>query len=122
MKKVLIISYYWPPTGGSGVQRWVKFTKYLRRFGWEPVIYTPENPAQLSVDESLLTDIPQGVEVLRRHISEPYAIYHKFFGASDKGAGVNPLNQQKKTFKQRLVVRLRGNLFIPDPRRGWVRP
>lgn len=122
MKKVLIISYYWPPTGGSGVQRWVKFTKYLRRFGWEPVIYTPENPEQLSVDESLLTDIPQGVEVLRRHISEPYAIYHKFFGASDKGAGVNPLNQQKKTFKQRLVVRLRGNLFIPDPRRGWVRP
>ena len=122
MKKVLIISYYWPPTGGSGVQRWVKFTKYLRRFGWEPVIYTPENPEQLSVDESLLTDIPQGVEALRRHISEPYAIYHKFFGASDKGAGVNPLNQQKKTFKQRLVVRLRGNLFIPDPRRGWVRP
>ena len=122
MKKVLIISYYWPPTGGSGVQRWVKFTKYLREFGWEPVIYTPENPEQLAVDESLLEEIPAGVTVLKRHITEPYAIYHKFFGASDKGAGVNPLNQQKKTFKQRLVVGLRGNLFVPDPRAGWVGP
>ncbi len=122
MKKVLIISYYWPPTGGSGVQRWVKFAKYLDRFGWEPVVYTPENPEQLAVDESLGTELPAGLTVLRRHISEPYALYHKFFGASDKGAGVNPLNQQKKTFKQRLVVGLRGNLFVPDPRVGWVNP
>ena len=122
MKRVLIITYYWPPTGGSGVQRWVKFTKYLRRFGWEPVIYTPENPEQLAVDDTLAAEIPEGVEVLKRHICEPYAIYHKFFGANDKGAGVNPLNQQKKSFKQRLAIRLRGNLFVPDPRIGWVGP
>lgn len=122
MKKVLIISYYWPPTGGSGVQRWVKFAKYLDRFGWEPVVYTPENPERLAVDETLAAELPEGLTVIRRHISEPYAIYHKFFGASDKGAGVNPLNQQKKTFKQRLVVGLRGNLFVPDPRVGWVNP
>lgn len=122
MKKVLIITYYWPPTGGSGVQRWVKFSKYLRRFGWEPVIYTPENPERLATDESLVADLPSDLTVLRRHISEPYAIYHKFFGSSAKGAGVNPLNQQKKTFKQKLVVCLRGNLFVPDPRAGWVRP
>ena len=122
MKKVLIISYYWPPTGGSGVQRWVKFAKYLRRFGWEPVVYTPENPEQLAIDESLLSEVPADITVLKRHISEPYAIYHKFFGAGDKGAGVNPLNQQKKTLKQRLVVMLRGNLFVPDPRAGWVGP
>ena len=122
MKKVLIISYYWPPTGGSGVQRWVKFAKNLDRFGWEPVVYTPENPERLAVDETLDAELPDGLTVIRRHISEPYAIYHKFFGASDKGAGVNPLNQQKKTFKQRLVVGLRGNLFVPDPRVGWVNP
>ncbi|MBR3075706.1 MAG: glycosyltransferase family 4 protein [Bacteroidales bacterium] len=123
MKKVLIITYYWPPTGGSGVQRWVKFTKYLRRFGWEPVIYTPENPEQLAMDESLLTDIPSGITVLKSHISEPYALYRKFFGGSSaKGAGVNPLNQQKKSFKQQLAVFLRGNLFFPDPRAGWVKP
>lgn len=122
MKRVLIITYYWPPTGGSGVQRWVKFAKYLGQFGWEPVIYTPENPERLAVDESLLAELPAGLEVIRRHISEPYAIYHRFFGASDKGGGVNPLNQQKKTLKQRLVVGLRGNLFVPDPRVGWVAP
>ena len=53
MKRVLVISYYWPPTGGSGVQRWVKFAKYLPSEGWQPVIYTPENPEQLAVDASL---------------------------------------------------------------------
>lgn len=122
MKKVLIISYYWPPTGGSGVQRWVKFVKYLGQYGWEPIVYTPENPEQLATDQSLVTDIPAGTVVIKRPIREPYAIYHKFFGASDKGAGVNPLNQQKKTFKQRLVIAARGNLFVPDPRAGWIAP
>ena len=124
MKQVLVITYYWPPTGGSGVQRWVKFSKYLRRFGWEPVIYTPENPEQLATDESLQTDVPAGITVLRRKIWEPYALYRKYFGgsASSKGEGVNPLNQQKKSFKQRLAVFLRGNLFVPDPRAGWVCP
>ncbi len=124
MKKVLIITYYWPPTGGSGVQRWVKFSKYLRRFGWEPVIYTPENPEQLATDESLLKELPEDLTVLKRRILEPYALYRKLFGggAASKGEGVNPLNQQKKSFKQKLAVFLRGNLFFPDPRAGWVCP
>ena len=122
MKRVLIITYYWPPTGGSGVQRWVKFTKYLQRFGWQSIVYTPGNPEQLAVDESLLEDVSPAVTVIKRHINEPYALYRRFFKAQDKGAGVNPLNQQKKTFKQRLAVVLRGNLFVPDPRIGWVGP
>jgi len=124
MKKVLVITYYWPPTGGSGVQRWVKFSKYLRRFGWEPVIYTPKNPEQLAVDESLLKELPEDLTVLKRRIVEPYNMYRKLFGggAASKGEGVNPLNQQKKSFKQKLAVFLRGNLFFPDPRAGWVDP
>lgn len=122
MKRLLIISYYWPPTGGSGVQRWVKFTKYLTRMGWHCIVYTPSNPEQLARDESLLTDISPDVEVVKRPIREPYALYRKFFKASDKGAGVNQLNGQKKTFAQKLAVLLRGNLFVPDPRVGWVRP
>ena len=107
------------------MQRWVKFTKYLGRFGWEPVIYTPKNPEQLAIDESLLTDIPSGTTVVKRPISEPYNLYRKFFGGSsvkDKGAGVNPLNSQKKSFKQWLAIFLRGNLFVPDPRVSWVKP
>ena len=106
------------------MQRWVKFSKYLRRFGWEPVIYTPKNPEQLAVDESLLKELPGDLTVLKRKIVEPYNLYRKLFGggAASKGEGVNPLNQQKKSFKQKLAVFLRGNLFFPDPRAGWVGP
>ena len=104
MKRVLIITYYWPPTAGSGVQRWLKFSKYLSRFGWECVIYTPENPDQLAVDASLLTDIPEGLEVIKRPIREPYGFYRKVVKSSGKGAGVNQLNAQKKTLLQQLAV------------------
>ena len=123
MRRVLVITYYWPPTGGSGVQRWLKFAKYLPSVGWQPVIYTPSNPEQLAVDESLLAEIPDEVEVLKRPIREPYAIYHKLMGrGSAKGSGVNPINSQKKSWKQRLMLWIRSNLFVPDPRAGWVRP
>ena len=123
MRRVLIISYYWPPTGGSGVQRWLKFAKYLPSQGWQPVIYTPSNPEQLAVDESLVAEIPPEAEVLKQPIREPYAIYHKLMGrGSAKGAGVNPINSQKKSWKQRLMLWIRSNLFVPDPRAGWVRP
>ena len=121
-KKLLVISYYWPPTGGSGVQRWVKFCKYLTRMGWSLTVYTPENPEQLARDESLAADVPSEVEVIKRPISEPYAIYRRLFKPSGKGAGLNPLNGQRKSFAQRLAVALRGNLFVPDPRIAWVRP
>lgn len=129
MKRILIISYYWPPTGGSGVQRWVKFVKYLPQFGWKPVVYTPENPEQLAVDESLLKDIPEGTEVIKTRIIEPYGIYHFLTGGRKKDKSkaptskeVNPLNAQKKSIIQRLAVAVRGNFFIPDPRVGWVKP
>ena len=121
MKRLLIITYYWPPTGGSGVQRWVKFSKYLPERGWQPVIYTPENPEQLARDESLLADIPECAEVIKTHITEPYEIYRRLTGGK-KGAEVNPVNAQHKNWKQRLSLWIRGNCFIPDPRIGWVRP
>lgn len=124
MKKVLIITYYWPPTGGSGVQRWVKFCKYLPSEGWQPVVYTPENPEQLATDESLLKDIPSEVEVIRKKIFEPYEIYRKLTGkkGGSTGGEVNPLNSQSKSFGKKLAVWVRGNCFVPDPRAGWVKP
>ena len=121
LKRLLIITYYWPPTGGSGVQRWVKFSKYLPEFGWQPVVYTPENPEQLARDESLLKDIPACAEVIKTHISEPYEIYRRLTGGK-AGQEVNPVNAQRKSWKQRLSLWIRGNCFIPDPRVGWVRP
>lgn len=123
MKRLLIISYYWPPTGGSGVQRWVKFAKYLPQMGWQPVIYTPENPEQLVMDESLLKDIPPEAEIIKTRIREPYGIYRKLFGKGEKTAReINPVNSQKKSFSKNLALWIRGNLFIPDPRVWWVKP
>lgn len=124
MKRLLIISYYWPPTGGSGVQRWVKFAKYLPSEGWQPVIYTPENPEQLATDESLLKDIPACAEVIKTRIFEPYGVYRKLMGGGKKGAQgeVNPVNSDSKGLLKRLSLWVRGNLFIPDPRISWVRP
>ncbi len=122
MKRLLIITYYWPPTGGSGVQRWVKFSKYLPEFGWQPVVYTPENPEQLARDESLLADIPACAEVVKTHITEPYEIYRRLTGGKKGEGEVNPVNAQRKNWKQRLSLWVRGNCFVPDPRIGWVRP
>ena len=136
MKRVLVIAYYWPPSGGSGVQRWVKFAKYLPQEGWQPVVYTPENPELSAVDKTLEAEIPASVEVVRRPILEPYGLYRKLMGKSAStdmktlttgssgasGGEVTPISSGKKSWKQRLSLWIRGNLFIPDPRVGWVRP
>jgi hypothetical protein len=84
MKKVLIITYYWIPSGGSGVQRWIKFTKYLRQFGYEPVIYAPENPEYPSIDFSLSSDIPGDITVIKRPIWEPYNFYRLLTGKKNE--------------------------------------
>ncbi len=134
MKRVLIITYYWPPSGGSGVQRWVKFAKYLPKEGWQPVIYTPENPELTTIDKTLAEEIPPEAEIVKTHIFEPYGIYRKLMGkgsstdlkaltsAGSDGNEVNPVNGGKKSWKQKLSLYIRGNFFIPDPRIMWVRP
>ena len=124
MKRVLVISYYWPPSGGSGVQRWVKFSKYLPSEGWQPVIYTPENPELTTTDYSLEEEIPQEAEIIKTHIFEPYGIYRTITGSKKKESQseVNPINAQKKTLKQKISMLIRGNLFIPDPRCMWISP
>jgi len=75
--KVLIITYYWPPAGGSGVQRWLKFVKYLQNFGIEPVIYTVDKPEYALTDETLKNDIPTDIEILKRPIWEPNSLLSK---------------------------------------------
>ncbi|MDP5082109.1 MAG: glycosyl transferase family 1, partial [Winogradskyella sp.] len=68
-KKVLIITYYWPPAGGPGVQRWLKFVKYLPDFGIEPIVYCPENPNYPIIDESLVSELPEKITILKQPIS-----------------------------------------------------
>lgn len=124
MKRVLVITYYWPPSGGSGVQRWVKFSKYLRENGWEAVIYTPENPTLTAIDKTLAAEIPADTEVIRRPILEPYGIYRKLVGKKDDAITneVTPISSGRKSFKERVSLYVRGNLFIPDPRIWWIGP
>ncbi len=122
MRRVLIISYYWPPSGGSGVQRWVKFAKYLPELGWEPVVYTPSNPEAPARDESLLAEV-DGVEVIRTRIFEPYGLYAKLFRREKAAAPkVNTVDAGKRSLAGRIAMWLRGNLFIPDPKCLWVGP
>lgn len=124
MKKVLVITYYWPPSGGSGVQRWLKMQKYLAEFGWLPVIYTADNAEYPVEDASLQADVRPDTVVLRKNITEPYSFYKKFLGLKKSNkikAGF--ITEKKKTgWKENLSIWIRGNFFIPDARCWWIRP
>jgi glycosyltransferase involved in cell wall biosynthesis len=124
MKKALIITYYWPPSGGAGVQRWLKFVKYLRDFGWEPVVFCPENPEYPELDNSLGKDVPPGLEVIKIPIWEPYLAYKKVIGQKkeDKINAAFLSEKKKNKILENLSVWIRGNFFIPDARKFWIRP
>ena len=128
MKKVLIVAYYWPPAGGGGVQRWLKFVKYLRTYGWEPIVYAPENADYPLMDESLVQEIPPEVEVIRQPIWEVRKAYQKLSGASSgspqkgKVDEIFYMDPKERSWKQNLSLWIRGNVFIPDARVSWVKP
>ena len=121
--KVLIVTYYWPPAGGPGVQRWLKFVKYLPDFGIEPIVYIPENPTYPLIDNGLSKDIRQDITILKRPITEPYAWASMFSKGNTKkiSSGIIP-NKKKQSALQRVMLWVRGNLFIPDARVLWVKP
>ncbi len=122
MKKVLIITYYWPPAGGPGVQRWVKFVKYLRDFGIEPIIYTPENPTYPILDPHIAADIPEDLTLLKTKIFEPYALASLFSKEKTQKISAGIIPTKKPSLLDKLLLWVRGNLFIPDARVLWVRP
>lgn len=121
-KKILIITYYWPPAGGPGVQRWLKFAKYLPEFGWKPIIYTPENPSYPLLDESLMKDIPEDLEILRTKIWEPYQLAEKLNKSNKKFKAGQFDVGKNQSWKSKLSIWVRGNFFIPDARVFWVKP
>ncbi|NGY38119.1 glycosyltransferase family 4 protein [Flavobacterium sp. XN-5] len=122
-KKILIITYYWPPAGGPGVQRWLKFVKYLPEFGIQPIVYVPENPTYPIVDEKLVKEVSDKAIVLKHKIFEPYQLASLFSTAKTKkiSSGIIP-NKKKQSFMDKLFLLIRGNLFIPDARFLWVKP
>lgn len=124
-QRLLIITYYWPPSGGPGVLRWVKFVKYLKKLGWEPVVYTAENADYPVVDETIAKDLPQGLEVLKQPIWEPYDLYRKFTGKGKNekfNSGGFTSEKESDPKKEKLALWIRSNFFIPDARRFWVKP
>jgi glycosyltransferase involved in cell wall biosynthesis len=124
MKKVLILTYYWPPSGGAGVQRWLKFVKYMRFYGWEPVVYTALNGEMPVIDQSLEKDLPLDLIVLKTPIWEPYKVYKRFIGRKKEDKiNASFLNENKKTgLAEKISVWIRGNFFIPDARKFWIKP
>ena len=123
LKKVLIIAYYWPPAGGPGVQRWLKFVKYLPEFNIEPIVYVPENPNYPLIDESLVSEVPNDLTILKQPIDEPY----KFAGFLSKNKsktiskGIIP-EPKTQAIADKLMLYIRGNFYIPDARKNWVKP
>ena len=123
MKKVLIITYYWPPAGGPGVQRWLKFVKYLPEFNIKPIVYCPKNPAYPTFDYSLYRDLSDELTVLKHPINEPMKVLNKFFRdkINNYSKGIIP-KVNKQSLLDRLLIFIRGNFFVPDSRIFWVRP
>jgi glycosyltransferase involved in cell wall biosynthesis len=120
MKKVLIIAYYWPPSGGAGVQRWLKFSKYLPQYGWQPVILTvdPEYASYPALDISLEKEIAEGIEIFRTRATDWFRIYSN---DKSKVPSAGFARNMDNSFGGKISRFIRGNFFIPDPRRGWNR-
>lgn len=121
-KHLLFITYYFPPAGGPGVQRVLKFIKYLGDFGWTPVVLVPENPEYQARDESLTKELPKDLIVHRAPIFEPYDLYRTFTGKK-KGVSldVNVIKEAgaKLSPAERFAELIRATFFIPDARIGW---
>lgn len=122
MKKVLVITYYWPPSGGAGVQRWLKFVKYLPQFGWEPIVLTvsPEDASYPVIDQTFEKEVPEGIKIIRTSSNEMFRLYKKI-SKSDSIPSAAFANDDHNSFPQKVARFIRGNLFIPDPRKGWNR-
>jgi len=123
-KKVLIITYYWPPAGGISLHRCLKFAKYLRDFGWEPIIYTAKDAQYPYYDDSNFKDIPEGITILKQKIIEPFGLFKKLSGRSkdDSLNNIVHVRSKKQRWIDQLAIWVRGNFFIPDARSLWIRP
>jgi Txe/YoeB family toxin of Txe-Axe toxin-antitoxin module len=123
MKKALIVTYYFPPAGGPGVQRWLKFVKYLPDYDIQPIVYIPENPSYPILDEDLVAEISSQAIIIKRPIFEPYGLASLFSKNKTRkiSSGIIP-HERKQTSIDKFLLWIRGNFFIPDARVFWVKP
>lgn len=122
-KRILLFTYYWPPSAGPGVQRWLKFCKFLSQMGFEITVITPEKPSASNFDSSLENEIPKEIRVIKTKSFEPFEIYKVLKGNKRKdNIGVGGIGLfDNPSFKQRSFNYIRANFFIPDARKGWNR-
>ncbi|PKA84040.1 glycosyl transferase family 1 [Ulvibacter sp. MAR_2010_11] len=122
MKRALVITYYWPPAGGPGVQRWLKFVTYFKEFGIEPIVYIPENPHYPLIDETFVAEVPKDVEIISLPIKEPYRFAGLLSKKKTKQISSGIIAKKESSFLEKMLLYIRGNYFIPDARVGWVQP
>jgi len=122
MKRALVITYYWPPAGGPGVQRWLKFVTYFKEFGIEPIVFIPDNPHYPLKDESIISEIPEGIKIIRFPIKEPYGFAKVFSKKKTNRVSSGIITNKKQSSLEKFLLWVRGNFFIPDARIGWVKP
>lgn len=122
MKTVLIITYYWPPAGGPGVQRWLKFVKYFKEFDVNPIVYVPENPNYPLKDERFLKEVSPGIQILKHAIKEPYRFANLLSQKKTKNISSGIISKKNASLLEKGMLYIRGNFFIPDARIGWVKP
>ena len=121
MTKVLVITYYWPPAGGPGVQRWLSFVKYLPGFEIEPIVLIPEGADYPILDASLSDEVPDSIEIHKLKIKEPYTVARFFLGSKARTMSSGILKESGGNLAERLALWIRGNFFIPDARKSWVK-
>ncbi|MEY8779655.1 glycosyltransferase family 4 protein [Allomuricauda sp. XS_ASV26] len=122
MRKILVIAYYWPPAGGPGVQRWLKFVKYLPELGLAPIVYVPENPSYPIIDNKLVNEVPSSIRILKRPIKEPYGWASILSKKKTKTISSGIIKEKDPSFIEKVLLWIRGNFFIPDARKLWVKP
>lgn len=124
VKTVLIFAYYWPPASGPGVQRWLKFVKYLPENGWKAIVVTPENGSYPNTDFSLINDIPSSAKIERTKTLEPFRLFNLLTGQNKRGnassVGMGDIKGSTSLIKK-VSAYIRANYFVPDARKGWVR-
>ena len=122
MKRVLVITYYWPPAGGPGVQRWLKFVTYFKEYGIDPIVFIPDNPHYPITDESIGSELPEGIQIIRFPIKEPYGFANLISKKKITQVSSGIITKRKQTVLEKVLLWIRGNFFIPDARIGWVKP
>lgn len=123
MKNVLIVAYYWPPSGGPGVQRWLKFIKYLSVDDWNITVVIPENPDYQILDTTLIEEIPSKVNIIKVPIKEPFRFYKRIFQKKNgKDVGFALTSSKRNSIKSKILYWIRGNLVLPDARKFWIKP